>query len=313
MQKELPIHFAPLQGFTEAAYRNAHSVAFGGVDCYYTPFVRVEGGALRAKDVRDVAPENNTTGCTVPQLIANSPEKMEQILELFLKNGEQRVDINMGCPFPMLARRGNGSGILPHPEAVGALLEVVKRHPEVAFSVKMRLGWESAEECLALLPLLNEAPLVHVAMHPRLGRQQYKGSVDLEAFARFLEGCRHPVVYNGDLCTLEDMQRVAERFPGLGGLMLGRGLLANPALAWEWKLGRRMETAECLLRLRRLHDLVRRSYECRLEGGEAQLLSKLQTFWEYPEPLIGHKCAKAIAKCKSLAAYEELVDRALRE
>jgi tRNA-dihydrouridine synthase len=307
----MEIHFAPLQGFTEAAYRNAHAEVFGGVDFYYTPFVRVDGGELRKRDVRDVAPENNTTGCTVPQLIANSAEKAEKIVELFVANGSRRVDINMGCPFPMLARRGNGSGILPDRAAVEALLGVVKSHPEVEFSVKMRLGWESVDEAMALLPLLNDTPLTHVAMHPRLGRQQYKGEVDLEAFGRFLDGCSHKVLYNGDLTTVDDMNRILDRFPKVGGLMIGRGLLASPALALEWRSGSRLSSSDMANRLSLLHQSVRDSYEQRLEGGEKQLLTKLKPFWEYLEPIIGHKASKAISKSQTLPAYDAAVGNAI--
>lgn len=59
MQDTLPIHFAPLQGYTEAIYRNAHDAFFGGVDTYYTPFVRLEKGNFRRRDVRGIEPENN--------------------------------------------------------------------------------------------------------------------------------------------------------------------------------------------------------------------------------------------------------------
>jgi tRNA-dihydrouridine synthase len=307
----LSIHFAPLQGYTEAPYRNAHAEIFGGVDFYYTPFVRVDGGELRKKDVRDASPESDTTGCTVPQLIANSAEKAEKILEHLTSNGVRRVDINMGCPFPMLARRGNGSGILPHPEAVESLLSVVKAHPEVDFSIKMRLGWEGADECMDLLPMLNDTPLTHITMHPRLGRQQYKGQVDLEAFGRFADGCRHAVIYNGDILTTDDMRRIAERFPKVGGLMIGRGLLSNPALALEWKSGKRLSPADMANRLSLLHQSVRCDYEQRIEGGDKQLLAKLKPFWEYLEPLIGHKAAKAIFKSQSLGAYDVAVGNAI--
>lgn len=114
----------------------------------------------------------------------------------------------------MLARRHNGSGMLPYPEEVKALLsEAIDRHPDIRFSVKLRLGWEQAEECLALLPLFNELPLAHIILHPRLGKQQYKGEVDLEGFEAFYKECTHPLLYNGDLHTVEDIRSVTTRFP----------------------------------------------------------------------------------------------------
>lgn len=210
----LPIHFAPLQGYTDAVYRQAHARIFGGIDTYYTPFVRVEHGEIRRKDIRELEPENNRNVPLVPQLIAPDTEKLEQIMSLFIAKGFTCADINLGCPFPLLAKRHNGSGMLPYPDEVRQLLEfAVSRYPQVRFSVKMRLGWENPEESLALLPLLNELPLSHIILHPRLGKQQYKGSVDLAAFEAFYNGCRHPLFYNGDLLTVADIQSVALRFP----------------------------------------------------------------------------------------------------
>ena len=110
MQDILPIHFAPLQGYTEAFYRNAHAACFGGIDSYYTPFVRLEKDGFRNKDVREIAPESNQVPHLVPQLIATSIEKAETILSLFIEKGYKEADINLGCPFPLLAKRHNGSG-----------------------------------------------------------------------------------------------------------------------------------------------------------------------------------------------------------
>ena len=91
MQDTLPIHFAPLQGYTEAIYRNAHDAFFGGVDTYYTPFVRLEKGNFRRRDVRGIEPENNGVTHLIPQLIASSAEKAEVILSLFIEKGYQAV------------------------------------------------------------------------------------------------------------------------------------------------------------------------------------------------------------------------------
>ena len=67
MQKTLPIHFAPLQGYTDVFYRNAHAACFGGIDTYYTPFVRLEKGGFRHRDVRGIEPGNNQVPHLIPQ------------------------------------------------------------------------------------------------------------------------------------------------------------------------------------------------------------------------------------------------------
>lgn len=94
------IHFAPLQGYTDAVYREAHAQVFGGVETYYTPFVRLEKEGFRNKELRDIAPEGNLSAPVVPQLIASSPEEFRRIATLFQEQGYRHADINMGCPFP---------------------------------------------------------------------------------------------------------------------------------------------------------------------------------------------------------------------
>jgi len=181
MMESYAVHFAPLQGYTDSVYREAHARVFGGVETYYTPFVRLEKGGFRNKELRDLAPEANTSASLVPQMIAASPEEFRRIAGLFRESGYRRADINLGCPFPMQARQHRGAGILPYPDEVRALLETIFEYPEIRFSVKLRLGWDSPDEAQALLPFLNGLPLTHLTLHPRIGTQQYKGETDLDA------------------------------------------------------------------------------------------------------------------------------------
>ncbi|MBR0043007.1 MAG: tRNA-dihydrouridine synthase family protein [Bacteroides sp.] len=311
--EQLPIHFAPLQGYTDAIYRSAHARIFGGIASYYTPFVRLEHGDFRRKDVRELDADNNRGVNLTPQLIASTPEKILRILALFIEKGYKNVDINLGCPFPTLAKRHNGAGLLPYPDEVKALLmAAIEAHTEIQFSVKMRLGWEDANECMALLPLLNSLPLSHITMHPRLGKQQYKGEVDLEAFQRFYAECEKPLIYNGDLLTLDDIDTISNRFPRLGGLMIGRGLLANPALAIEYQQGAPLSLKEKIEKIRLLHADVFSQYGNLLEGGDLQLLTKMRTFWEYLLPDGDRKAKKVIHKTSKLSNYQAAVSNLLR-
>ena len=311
--EQLPIHFAPLQGYTDAIYRSAHARIFGGIASYYTPFVRLEHGDFRRKDVRELDADNNRGVNLTPQLIASTPEKILRILALFIEKGYKNVDINLGCPFPTLAKRHNGAGLLPYPDEVKALLmAAIEAHPEIQFSVKMRLGWEDANECMALLPLLNSLPLSHITMHPRLGKQQYKGEVDLEAFQRFYAECEKPLIYNGDLLTLDDIDTISNRFPRLGGLMIGRGLLSNPALAIEYQQGAPLSPKEKIEKIRLLHADVFSQYGNLLEGGDLQLLTKMRTFWEYLLPDGDRKAKKVIHKTSKLSNYQAAVSNLLK-
>ena len=307
----ITIYAAPLQGFTELAWRNAHAQVFGGIDAYYTPFVRLEKGEIRNKDKRELLPAGNTVSRLIPQIVAAEPDEFRMLVEQISGWGYREIDLNMGCPFPLIVRRGKGAGILSSPEKVEALLEMMKVFPEIRFSVKMRLGGQDAEEWKALVPLLNRSCVTQVTLHPRIGKQQYKGAVDREAFRAFYEACERPLVYNGDLLTVADIREVLEAFPRLKGVMLGRGLLANPALALAFREGELSEN-ELKARVAQMHRQMYLYYHRVIEGGEAQLLAKLKTCWEYLLPELDKKQRKAILKSNRLDGYLRAVEEALR-
>ena len=144
-------------------------------------------------------------------------------------------------------------------------------------------------------------------MHPRLGKQQYKGKADLEGFAAFLHLCRHPLIYNGDIDSPEDIRRIQKLFPTVAGIMIGRGLLANPALATEYKENRSLTPDEIKEKLYAMHASVYERYAAQLEGGDAQLLNKMKVFWEYLMPDAGKKPLKAIHKSTSLDKYNRAI------
>lgn len=296
------LHFAPLQGYTDDAYRRFHHQLMGGVATYTTPFLRVEGGGVRSKDLRDVAPEHNQGVPVVPQIIFKSMKEFEYLLDVLTTRGYTRIDLNMGCPFPLQAKHGRGCGVLAHLDVVQSLCQRIAELSHLQFSVKMRLGWESPDEWQPVLQLLNQVPLQHITLHPRLGTQQYKGQVDMDAFRAFSDSCRHPLVYNGDITALDDIRRLEEEFPHLAGLMIGRGLLARPTLALEYARGSELPWNERLSLLMRLHQLLHQHYEP-IVNSEAQLHAKLRLMWEYMETELGKKPYKKIMKAGNLKNY----------
>ena len=299
----MEIHFAPLQGYTDDCYRRAHHRLLGGIDCYYTPFVRLEHGAAREKDLRDVRPDFNEGVPVVPQVIARDGQELSALIEVLRPMGYERLDINMGCPFTLQTRHGRGAGLLPNPEAVEDICRIVRQHEgELTFSVKMRLGLHEVDEWQRVLPILNDTPLVHICLHPRTADEGYKGAVHLDEFAHFAHLCDHPLLYNGDLRTPADIEHIAEQYPFLKGVMIGRGLLARPSLALEYKNKRHLPESEHAAHLCSLHDKLFQDY-AKFIPSEAQLLQKIRTFWDYAEPTIGRKAWKKIHKAGSLRNY----------
>lgn len=298
----LPIYFAPIQGYTDDVYRRVHHKIVGGVECYYTPFVRVEVGTIRSKDIRDIAPDNNAGIPVVPQIIFNSKKEFDYLVGRIEALEYKQIDLNMGCPFPLQARHGRGSGILSHPEIVESIIEGINEHKNLQFSIKMRLGWDNNAECERIIDLLNNIDIQHITLHPRTGIQQYKGRVDMDKFRYIYEMSRNPLIYNGDIGTIEDIRLIEKEFPRLKGIMIGRGLLGCPSLATEYQQESEWSNSRRIALMIEMHTALMAEYS-RILQGDTQMLSKMRTFWEYSEPLIGKKPHKKIMKSGNFKNY----------
>ena len=298
----IPIHFAPLQGYTDDVYRRIHHELMGGIQTYYTPFLRMEGGGVRSKDMRDIRPEFNEGVPVVPQIIVKSMKEFDFLSGIVEEKGYTRVDINMGCPFPLQAKHGRGSGLLAHVDIIEEMAKAIAAKSKLKFSVKMRLGWENVNEWRPALDILNSTPLEQITLHPRIGTQQYKGSVSMEAFEEFYKLCKHPLFYNGDVTSVDDIRKLEEMYPKLAGVMIGRGLLARPSLALEYASGVELSWEKRRSLLLDFHDQMKAHYET-TANSETQVHSRLRLFWEYMEEELGRKAYKKIMKAGNLKNY----------
>jgi tRNA-dihydrouridine synthase len=220
----------------------------------------------------------------------------------------------------MQVNRHRGAGILNDKQTVQEIMDEIRKISNangtapVKFSVKMRLGQDSPDEAFAILPILNEAPLTQITLHPRLGKQQYKGAIDFKSFEKFYEECRHPLVYNGDITSVSQICEMERRYPKLAGVMIGRGLLARPSLAAEYKELNEINCAalqDSLGKIFQMHHVIF-DHACKTYQGDSQILSHIQSFWEYLEPSIPKKIFKKIKKAGKLSEYQEAI-MAMRE
>lgn len=297
------IEFAPLQGYTDAIYRTMHNKVFGGINSYYSPFIRLEKGEVRQKDIKDILPENNENINLVPQIIVNSNEEFLKLTELVCNLGYKRIDINMGCPFPLQTKKGRGAALLQNTNHLEDIVESINSINDIDFSIKMRLGMDSAEDAKGALEIINKAKLHHLTIHPRIAKQQYKGEIDYQTFDYIYQNCLHPIIYNGDILSQEDIYNIINIYPKIEGIMIGRGLLAKPYLAMELNKTIRLSVSERLSMIMKLHDAIYDHYSSVMQG-EHQLLLKMKTFWEYLDEEIGKKPYKAIKKSVNIKKYE---------
>lgn len=302
----MEIHFAPLQGYTDFEYRRIHAQHCGGVDTYYTPFIRWEKGGIREKDIKDILPENNEGLHLIPQIICADTDEFNRLADAIQELGYGEMDLNMGCPAPMQTKLMRGSGILPHPTRVSALLKEMERRPEVRFSAKMRLGLEEKEEWRELSDMLNSSCLKHLTVHPRIGKQMYKGEVDMDAFSEVYSSIHIPIIYNGDVTSMEKVSSLSERYPGLHGIMMGRGLLARPTMAKECLMGKEMPHEERMSILMQMHEDML-GYCTRKYKVDSQILLHIHAFWEYQENQLERKTWKKIMKAGNMKNYLEAI------
>ena len=292
MDNEFKLMAAPLQGLTEAPWRSVHFRLFGeeqGDVEYSTPFIRVEKGEVRKRDLRDFTSELNEGMDITPQIIFRDAEEWRMLVDALAEAGATRVDMNMGCPFPPQVRKGRGAGVLAHPDMVAEIAKAMEGYADsIDFSVKMRLGVNDASESLSLSDILNSMKLRHITVHPRTAIQQYKGELQLDAMEAFTSVLKHPVVFNGDVSSPSDIEKLTSRYDGV---MVGRGLLRRPTLFAEYRSGGELTAEE---RNEAFMSLIGRTasvLEQRLCGA-TQLKDKMKPYWEYAPASLDRKIVK---------------------
>ncbi|RHO02738.1 tRNA-dihydrouridine synthase family protein [Clostridium sp. AF37-5AT] len=314
------IYFAPLEGITTYPYRNLHHKYFGGVEKYFTPFLAPgpEQG-MSVKEMRDVLPENNAGIPVVPQILTNRAGDFLLASKKLSEMGYREINLNLGCPSGTVTAKKKGSGFLLYPDDLDRFFDEVfsnaaVRNGEFLVSVKTRIGKNEVEEWPELMQVYNRYPIHELTVHPRIQKEFYKGTPHLDVFADILKESRNPVVYNGDLFTVENAKEFREKFPTVGTVMIGRGLIRNPALA-EMILQEETEPeANILPRIREFHDALFEHYRETM-SGDRNLLFRMKDLWSYmlAEVPDSEKLAKKIRKSQHvpeyLAAVEEVFAR----
>ncbi len=303
------IQLAPLRGFTDAIYRDSFNVLFTGLDVMMAPFISsVKGPRIKPKLLKDVLPDFNSRNTVIPQILGKSAQEFIVLASALYDIGYQTINWNLGCPYPMVAKKGRGSGLLPYPERIDSFLETVLNAIPNRLSVKVRIGRFQKDEIFELMPVFNRYPLTEIIVHPRTGVQMYEGKVDLEVFRKCASQSAHPVVYNGDIVSLESFQVLKQKMPNISKWMIGRGILANPFLPEMIKSGQG-EVESPLKRFREFHDLLLDRYAEKLYG-DSHLLQRMKGLWGYLARHLGNgeRLLKQIRKSNSMPIYRRIVN-----
>jgi tRNA-dihydrouridine synthase B len=310
--KQKHLILAPMRGITTMHYRRAFVRHFQGLDIEMAPFIStVSSEKISPKLLKDVLPENNSGLPLIPQLIGNKADDFVQMTLALHDLGYDEVNWNMGCPHKPIRKKRRGSGLLPYPDTVDAILDQVCERSPCKISVKVRLGVCEPSELMNLIPVLNKYPLSEVIIHPRTAEQMYTGSVDLDAFEAAYKELKPPVCYNGDINDLAFFKTVQARFPDIDRFMLGRGLLTNPFLC-EIIKNENPILENPIERIAAFHNDVLASYEDLLDGDQP-VLGKMKEFWTYQATHLsnGHKMFKKLKKTQRLSTYKAIISEYL--
>ena len=307
---DILLSLGPFQGITDAPFRNVFKRHFGGIDKFYTPFFTGIHKEDHAKNLQgeEIDPRCNDVETLTPQILSTDSEEILRFAKQCKQLGYKEINLNMGCPFPRVANKKRGSGLLPYPDMVEAMFERVFEEIDINFSVKCRLGYFSPEEIEAIIPIFNRFPLSELIVHPRIGKQLYKGEADVERFKALIPYINAPLVYNGDIFSRESFEHIREQVQPVNQFMLGRGILANPFLAEEIRGG----AWNALERTARLYAYIVDLYEDRLRhaGGSPKVLGRMKELWSYlmnsfEEPQV---VWRKIKKINALKEYEDAVE-----
>lgn len=300
---------SPLQGFTDFRFRNAFHHYFGGIDTFYAPYIRLDGKlVIKNSYQRDLQPENNKVSELIPQVMTNDADEFLFVVKYIQELGYKELNWNLGCPYPMVTKKGMGSGLICEPQRIDHILNRVHNETDVIVSMKMRMGYEHPEEILDVFPILDKYPIKNIAIHARIGKQLYNGGVNLEAFQRCTENTRHKLYYNGDITSVAKCKEMQARFPSIDHFMIGRGLIADPFLPSMIKNNTTAYPANRWQIFKEFHDTIYQEYDAAL-SGPTPIKMKMLGFWEYFSTSFSNpqKTLKKIKKAQNPRSYVEAV------
>jgi len=333
-------YLAPMEGLTGHVFRATYHNHFKDFDRYFTPFIATND-RLNFKTKKEIDREINKDMELVVQLMTNSVEDTLVLYKEIKEYGYDHININLGCPSGTVVSKKRGSGFLSVLDEMEKFFDGLFDLPDVKISVKTRIGVKSIDEWPKIVEVYKKFPFEELIIHPRLREEQYNGKPNLDAFNYAFNELTCPLVYNGDVYTVEDYYNIQAKFPTIRGIMLGRGILRNPFLLEDIEKAEKTEMLEALSksieakeikeakevldcsssaenpekneesRLKRLSGYIRdlEAYYAKEMPSEKALLYRMKENWLYLSNYFDNKekVTKEIKKCQSISDYHRLL------
>lgn len=257
---------------------------------------------------KDVLPINNTLSTVVPQIMACNAGDVLLMSDYLSDLGYKEMNWNLGCPYPMVANKDLGSGMLNKPDKIFQILDEVCSKTSMNLGIKMRMGYEDTSDILTILPRLNDYPLSEIIVHARYGKQLYTGVCDHKRFKEIISLTNHKLIYNGDIKTVADFRKVKSLFPEINHFMVGRGAISNPFI-FEMIQDDTEDFPEDRMEI--FVEFLEYLLESYLDktNNQGNVLLKMKHYWEYFEEAFedGKKYFRLVKKASSLNDYRQFL------
>lgn len=271
------LYLSPIKGITDSILRNKLQEYFGGIDDSIAPFfLNINETGFHSKNMSDIFLENNKNLSVIPQIISNSPKHVAAVCQELKNCKQSRINLNFGCPFPIVANKKRGSALMKNPEIIRDIIEEISEL-NMEVSLKIRLGYDNINQSFQLLEKIADLPISKVFVHARLGIDKYAGDPDLETFIKLQNFTNYKLIYNGDIKTREDFLRIKTVLNNPEELLIGRGGVSNPFLFSEIK-NNKLNLDEKNMLFCEFNRELYEAYKIRL-GNSAVI--RMKALWHY--------------------------------
>jgi len=304
---------APMQEVTTRSFWRLMA-RYGGPDIYFTEYFRVYPGSRLDRNILRSVTDNPTGRPAVAQLIGNDVAELVRVAKELQQYPVAAVDLNLGCPAPVVYRKCAGGGLLRDPRRVDVILGALRDALTIPFTVKTRLGFDTPATFDELLPIFAKHALDLLTVHGRTVKEMYRSEVHYDFIGRAVETVGCPVLANGNVYSAEKAAEVLS-VTGARGLMIGRGAIRNPWLFEQWRQLRRGQPV-FLPRGRDVLEYVRALYEetCEPDARERAQVQHMKRFMNYlalgvdPAGIFLHDIRRVQARADFFAVCDRFLD-----
>ncbi len=307
------LQLAPMQGLTDVVFMNAYHQIFGGFTEYMAPYIQADSNSpTKLNALRKTYAGLRPGIKLVPQLLSNDAKGIVYFCNALYDLGYPKVNLNLGCPYPVVANKHRGSGLLKFPQTIEALLAEALPHIKPQFSVKMRLGYTHKTEVYELARVMNQFNLNEVIVHARTAVQLYEGQADADFFVSVFNQFNAPLVYNGDIVSVKQVVALEQQTPNIKGFMIGRGAFTNPFIT--------LQLNNMALTNPQKRELFRNFYELLAQAHQQQLsplayLGRMKQLWKYFACVFmdAQEPATLLYKENNVAVFNALAETIMRQ